>query len=366
MEVVIKITKLCNLRCHYCYEYSYLADKKRLSLDELHGIFQKMLLVLKHRNLKEVKFIWHGGEPFTIEPAYYESIWKIQHKIFNTEGIAILNSVQTNLTLLTDEYLKKLKKGLFDSIGVSYDIIGEHRVNTGNKPMQQKILQNMQRLIDNGIPFGVITVLTPAAVKHAAQIYDFFDQQDISISFLPLFLPASGTQPLKDGITEKQIVVAYKKIFEQWLCSPKATRALPLDYHLDDLITEVNAAVCKKEFYDRYTDEWVWVINTDGNVYPYDDEYKPGICYGNIFTSSTEELLNSPARMRLVSESRSRIAAVCKKCMHFGYCSGSFVGDSIYPSYNKSGKMSCLVVKPLLDYMYKRLKQEDMIEDMLM
>jgi MoaA/NifB/PqqE/SkfB family radical SAM enzyme len=40
IEWEIKVTKLCNLRCAYCYEYEELGDPRRLSLAEWRAIIE--------------------------------------------------------------------------------------------------------------------------------------------------------------------------------------------------------------------------------------------------------------------------------------------------------------------------------------
>lgn len=332
-----------------------------MSLADIKTLFEKTLSLLKYRGDKDVKFIWHGGEPLTIEPSYYESIWDIQKTVFNKSRITYSNSIQTNLTLLTDTYLKKMRGGIFDSIGVSYDMIGDHRVNVAGKQVKEKVFENMQKLIDNDIPFGIITVLTNEVAKHAEKIFTWFDEREISISFLPLFQPSGGSQPLKESINEKKIVSTYKKLFDRWLNSDNATSLLPLDYYMDDVIAEIKSPDSGRQYYDRFTDEWIWVINTDGNVYPYDDEYSPGLIYGNIFTDTIESIFHSPNRKRIAAISKDRIQQVCSSCNHFGHCSGYYVGDSIYPSFDKDHKMICGIVKPTLDYMYERMAKEQLI-----
>lgn len=61
-QFVMKISKYCNLRCNYCYEYNELGNKQRMSLDLISRIFENIA-----RNADEfesVSFIWHGGSRF--------------------------------------------------------------------------------------------------------------------------------------------------------------------------------------------------------------------------------------------------------------------------------------------------------------
>ncbi|HRD75742.1 MAG TPA: hypothetical protein PK264_07380 [Hyphomicrobiaceae bacterium] len=41
-QIVVKISKYCNLRCTYCYEFKDLANKARMSLDKIDRMFATM------------------------------------------------------------------------------------------------------------------------------------------------------------------------------------------------------------------------------------------------------------------------------------------------------------------------------------
>ena len=65
-QFVFKISKYCNLRCDYCYEFPYLGDRARMSLAQVRSAFENIKRSISELSIKEVDFIWHGGEPFLI------------------------------------------------------------------------------------------------------------------------------------------------------------------------------------------------------------------------------------------------------------------------------------------------------------
>ncbi len=73
-QFVIKISKYCNLRCDYCYEYPHLGNKARMSLEQLRALFENIAASADELSLRELNFIWHGGEPFLVPIAVYERI----------------------------------------------------------------------------------------------------------------------------------------------------------------------------------------------------------------------------------------------------------------------------------------------------
>ena len=125
---VVKVSKLCNLRCRYCYEFSKLSDSSKISLDQLTKFFT--CLDEYYRNLPydvRIRFVWHGGEPLLVPPDYYWHAFELQQQIFS-RSIEVQNSVQTNLTRLDEPRLRLLRDG-FDTVGVSIDLFGDLRVD---------------------------------------------------------------------------------------------------------------------------------------------------------------------------------------------------------------------------------------------
>ena len=164
VEWVMKISKLCNLRCTYCHEFPFLAEKDRMSLEDLKRMFGHIADFYALAP-KRMDFVWHGGEPLLIEPDYYKRILELQHKAFDPVNVPFTNSIQTNLTILNDGILK-LFKNMFSNIGVSLDVFGDQRVTIAGRPSQKIVLKNIERLIDEQIRFGCITVLSRATAPY--------------------------------------------------------------------------------------------------------------------------------------------------------------------------------------------------------
>ena len=78
MEWEIKMSKLCNLRCTYCYEFEELDDRRRISLDGWRSILESARwyqheLELQHPDEEiTTRFVWHGGEPSMLPLGYFE------------------------------------------------------------------------------------------------------------------------------------------------------------------------------------------------------------------------------------------------------------------------------------------------------
>ena len=109
----------CNLRCKYCY---YI-EKSKLFPNE-HNMMNDETLerfirdYIQSQSMQQILFTWHGGEPMLRPLAFYEKVIELQKRYAG--GRIIENSLQTNGTLITDEYAEFFAKNGW-LIGVSID-----------------------------------------------------------------------------------------------------------------------------------------------------------------------------------------------------------------------------------------------------
>jgi uncharacterized protein len=154
---VVKTSKLCNLRCRYCYEFAELGKRDRMTREQLRRMYQNLVDYYGGRDEQEgertrIVLVWHGGEPLLIEPAFYRETFADQAEIFGAR-VERSNSIQSNLTVLDDERIELLRHG-FDNVGVSADLFGGLRVNAGGRDPQDRVLRNMERLREAGVSCG--------------------------------------------------------------------------------------------------------------------------------------------------------------------------------------------------------------------
>ena len=111
---------LCNLRCKYCYylEKSKLYDnnEKHIMSDQLLDKFIKDYI--EAQTMPEVMFTWHGGETLMRPISFYKKALRLQQQY--ARGRRIDNCIQTNATMLTDEWCKFFHDNNF-LVGVSID-----------------------------------------------------------------------------------------------------------------------------------------------------------------------------------------------------------------------------------------------------
>ena len=99
----------CNLACDYCY---YLEKANLYKGVESHVMNERLLErfvkeYIQSQTMSEVMFTWHGGEPLLRPLSFYQKALELQKKY--AQGRVINNSLQTNGTLLTEEWCRFFK-----------------------------------------------------------------------------------------------------------------------------------------------------------------------------------------------------------------------------------------------------------------
>lgn len=103
----------CNLDCRYCFYVPksalYAEQRPRMS-DEVLAAYVKQML--NSQPGPEVSFAWQGGEPTLMGLPFYSRVVEAQ-KQFARPGVVLRNALQTNGTLLDDEWCGNNNDGLY-------------------------------------------------------------------------------------------------------------------------------------------------------------------------------------------------------------------------------------------------------------
>ena len=123
LYVMLKpVGAVCNLACDYCY---YL-EKSKLYRDNPKHVMSEELLekfieeYINSQTMPQVLFTWHGGETLMRPLSFYKRAMELQKKYAN--GRTIDNCIQTNGTLLTDEWCRFFKENNRPLMGVANNI----------------------------------------------------------------------------------------------------------------------------------------------------------------------------------------------------------------------------------------------------
>lgn len=360
VQFVVKTSKLCNLRCRYCYEFEQLGDKARMPLEKLERLYRHVADWYRTLDTPtELEFVWHGGEPLLLPPEYFRRTFDAQQRVFGE--IALRNVVQTNLTKLDDDRLELLRA--FDGVGVSVDLFGGLRVDASGRDSARKVVGNIDRMREAGIEFGAITVLTQANAPKMRKIVQFFDELGVeSLRILPLFDGAYSDQHAGYEITHEAVLEVFRDVFEQLLERDSRLRVEPVHRFVNQVIHSHTPGSVRNR-YDKRDWEPIYVVDTNGDLYSYAETYEPGFVHGNVFEQSMVECIASEGHSNAIRAAEERMKAVCSECRFFGSCDGSPIAEDAGRQVDAlDGRLRCVVEQGMLEFLSRRLEELGVID----
>ena len=167
----------CNLACKYCYYLEknnlYQNTPRHLMTDEMLEQFTREYI--EAQTMPQVLFTWHGGEPLMRSIDFYKKALALQKKY--AHGKQIDNVIQTNGTLLTDEWCEFFAKNHW-LVGISIDGPQEYhdhyRVTPAGKPSWEKVMQGIQLLKKHHVEWNAMAVVNAYNAEHPLEFYHFF------------------------------------------------------------------------------------------------------------------------------------------------------------------------------------------------
>ena len=180
----------CNLNCEYCFYLEKTAlfpkeEKFRMADEVLRAYITKYI---SSKPTPEVEFVWQGGEPTLLGLDFFKKIIEFQKPFM--EQKKIINSLQTNGTLLNDEWCEFLKKNKF-LIGISLDgpreIHDRYRLDRGGRGTFHRVMKGLKLLQKHGVEYNVMATVAKETAFYPLEVYRFFKNQGVEfIQFSPV------------------------------------------------------------------------------------------------------------------------------------------------------------------------------------
>ncbi|MBK8050366.1 MAG: radical SAM protein [Anaerolineales bacterium] len=166
----------CNLDCSYCFflskEMLYPGSRFRMADDMLETYIRQ--LIQAHR-VPEVAIAWQGGEPTLMGLDFFRRSIEYVEK-YRTPGMRIVYTIQTNGTLIDDEWASFFKQYDF-LVGISIDgpraMHDAYRVDKGAQPTFDKVMRGLRYLQAHGVEYNTLTTLHHANADHPVEVYRF-------------------------------------------------------------------------------------------------------------------------------------------------------------------------------------------------
>lgn len=372
----------CNLACKYCY---YLEKNKLYPTAQRHLMSDEMLEqftreYIEAQTMNQVLFTWHGGEPLLRSIDFYRKALSLQQKYAG--GRCIDNVIQTNGTLLTDEWCEFFAQNHW-LVGISIDgpqpDHDHYRLTAAGKPSWKKVMQGIKLLKKHGVEWNAMAVVNADNANHPLEFYRFFKENGCQfLQFTPIVerltrhedgrtlasLADKDEISLSEAsVTPEQWGYFLSAIFDEWVRKDVGKIFVEIfDCTLANWMG-ISPGIC------AYSKECghAGVMEHNGDVYSCDHFVFPEYKLGNIRDHSLIDMLYGEQQQEFSRLKHSSLPRQCKECdMEFA-CHGEcpknrFMKDK----YGDSG-LNYLCpgnyhyyqhVAPYMDYMKQELMSQ--------
>lgn len=336
----------CNLRCKYCYylekSHLYRNAPARVMSDELLERFVQEYI--QAQTMSQVLFTWHGGEPLMRPLSFYRKAVALQEKY--AFGRQIDNTIQTNGTLLTDEWCEFFKEHNW-LVGISIDgpqeFHDEYRRTASDKPSWQKVMRGIRLLRKHGVEWNAMAVVNDFNAGYPLEFYHFFKEMGAKyIQFAPVverMAAHSDGRHLATLVDQECPVADFSVSPAQWgdfLCA------------IFDEWVRHDVGQTYVEIFDCTLANWVGerpgicvyakecghagVMEFNGDVYSCDHFVFPEYKLGNIRDRTLVEMLYGEQQRQFSCLKHATLPKQCKECEWEFACHGEcpknrFVND---------------------------------------
>ena len=328
MQIVVKLTNRCNLRCKYCSEGN-ICSYADISSDVFNKLVDDLPMVLDFIGDKDVDFLWHGGEPLCYNKVTLCKMMDYTKDKLGTD-YKVSFSAQSNGTLINNEWIDIIKK--YDiSMGISLDgyenIHDKYRITADGKPTFKTIIDNIELLEANGIQVGTLMVLNSTDEIDADELFDVIKNHKLLCKIHPVFSAgrAEGVSNL-DEIGNNYVKVM-SQLTKKALEFGDSVVIEPISSLLKAVLGTKNAlecsfaGVCGKSILCLYPNGDLGFCGRQGAA--------STLLYGNVMKNSLLELYKSANAERIRERDKYLSEHDCKDCSYFRLCHGGCAFEAV-------------------------------------
>jgi uncharacterized protein len=330
-QVMVKpVGALCNLGCDYCY---YLKKKDLYPKTETARMPDDLLesYIIQHINAcpkKLIFFSWHGGEPTILGIDYFRRIVELQRK-HCPSGRQILNGVQTNGTLLDDDWCRFFAVERFQ-VGISIDgpreLHDRYRMTKGGEATHKQVVQSFRLMKKYKVPCDVLCVVHHRNAQQPAAVYRFFKEIGVEfLQFLPLVMRHGETGVSAETVSADAYGAFLCAIFDEWVRNDIGRIAIQNFEEAERPFRDLEHAIC----ISRETCGDVVVVEHNGDFYACDHFVEPGHRLGNIRERPLVDMLESAELREFGRRKSGGLPRYCRECEVLSSCNGGCPKDRL-------------------------------------
>ncbi len=301
----------CNLRCEYCFylkkEQQFGRGPHRMS-DE---ILEHMIAGYLAGNRRNCTLGWQGGEPTVMGLDFFRRAVQLMQK-HGHDGQQIANGLQTNGTLLDDDWAKFLAEYHF-LVGVSVDgppeLHDPHRCGS-----HASVMRGIDALRRHRVEFNILTLVNSLNVKEPLKVYRYL-RDELGVNYLQFIECVEPQASFALGGEEWGEFLC--TVFDEWY-GHDTTRVSVRFF--DSVLNKIMTGAPSMCSMCRECGQYL-VVEHDGGIYPCDFFVNPELRLGKVGEKPLPQFLEMP-RARTFAKLKSNTDRECRKCPYFRFCAG--------------------------------------------
>ena len=343
INIIIKTTNNCNLRCKYCYNGDTHFTKEYLSIRSVRRLFQ-----ILSADFREISVVWHGGEPLSCGLDYFRQVMEIEEELSNYKGnnIVFTNSIQTNGTLIDEDWIAFFQKHKF-KVGISYDGIN----NDKYRQRSDRVLSSMDLMKKKGMGVSCLAVVADNDYD-IVENYKYFASRGIPVEFSYLFMEGSAKN--LSPLSAESYVEKYKALVDHWFRDKSGVGVRLIETYVAMALGNYFRICSNGSCHGKYLSIW-----PNGDIYNCARDSMSAYPFGNIDTiESYQELFKSEGFKTLLRGSIERRAKCKESCQYYPECAGGCADCAIAEgSLSNPPSFSCYCFQNIYPYIQQKVAE---------
>lgn len=324
------VSSKCNLRCAYCYYLDTATQRPippPLMSDEVLTTYIRQYIDM-HTN-GEVEFCWHGGEPLLAGIPFFNRVVELQQQY--KQGRHIYNVIQTNGTLLTDEWCQWLSDHQF-LVGLSLDgpehCHNHYRHTASGAGSFKQVMKGVEQLNQFGIEYNLMAVINDYTARYPLEVYRFLRRLGTPyLQFSPNVERDANGDITSSSVTPEAFGRFYCEVFDEWLKHDRGRVYIQLfDSTLASLLGYA-PEVCV--FGERCGH--AAILEADGGIYCCDHFATKDYYLGNILSTPLTQMMTSESMLRFGTQKSATLSSRCRQCEFLHLCHGECPKNRLQP-----------------------------------
>ena len=314
----------CNLDCAYCFylekDQLYPDSRFRMSNEVLETYIAQ--LVDSHRS-DTVTVTWQGGEPTLMGVDFYRRAIEYQVK-HARPGMSFENSLQTNGTLLTDEWCEFFRENNF-LIGISVDgpreLHDTYRIDRTGRPTFDSVMHGLELLQTHEVDYNILVSVNRTNADYPLEIYKFFRDEVGAdwLQFIPVVEHEGAGEVSDRSVTPEQWGNFLVTVFDEWVSNDVGRLFVQtFEAAVSKWMGMPTSGMCIFE----PTCGYALALEHNGDLYACDHFVEPEHLLGNITRHPMSELVASEQQAEFGRSKLTSLPRACRECDVLFACQG--------------------------------------------